>query len=64
MEEPILTSNIPGAWLAQSEEHLALDLRVVSLSPMLSIEITKINKPLRKDFKYPKPPTGHRWING
>ena len=24
-----------GAWLAQSEEHATLDLRVVSLDPML-----------------------------
>ena len=30
-----------GAWLTQLEEHETLDLRVVSLSPMLSIEITK-----------------------
>ena len=30
-----------GAWPAQLEEHVALDLKVVSLSPMLDIEITK-----------------------
>ena len=29
-----------GAWLAQSVEHMTLDLRVVSLSPRLGIEIT------------------------
>ena len=29
-----------GAWLAQSVERGTLDLRVVSLSPMLGIEIT------------------------
>ena len=30
-----------GAWLAQVEEHGTLDLRVVSLSSTLGIEITK-----------------------
>ena len=29
-----------GAWLAQSEEHVSLDLGVVSSSPMLGVEIT------------------------
>ena len=29
-----------GAWLAQSEEHMTLDLGVVSSSPTLGIEIT------------------------
>ena len=29
-----------GTWLAQSLEHATLDLRVVSLSPMLGVEIT------------------------
>ena len=29
-----------GAWLAQLEEHATLDLRVVSWSPMLGVEIT------------------------
>ena len=29
-----------NAWLVQSEEHLTLDLMVVSLSPMLGVEIT------------------------
>ena len=29
-----------GAWLAQSVEHVTLDLRVVSASPTLGIEIT------------------------
>jgi len=29
-----------GAWLPQSEEHTAPDLEVVSLSPMLGVEIT------------------------
>lgn len=30
------------AWLAQSVEHLTLDLRVLSLRPILGIEIKKI----------------------
>ena len=30
-----------GAWLAQLEEYTTLDLVVMSLSPMLGIEITK-----------------------
>uniref|UniRef100_A0A7N5JXH0 Uncharacterized protein n=1 Tax=Ailuropoda melanoleuca TaxID=9646 RepID=A0A7N5JXH0_AILME len=29
-----------GAWLPQSGEHATLDLRVVSLSPMLGVEMT------------------------
>ena len=29
-----------GTWLAQLEECVALDLRVVSLSPTLGVEIT------------------------
>ena len=29
-----------GAWLAQLEEHTPLDLRVVSSSPTLGVEIT------------------------
>jgi len=29
-----------GTWLAQSEEGVTLDLRVVSLSPMVGAEIT------------------------
>jgi len=34
-----------GAWLAQSEEHVTLDLRVMSSSSALGVEITKkINK--------------------
>ena len=33
-----------GAWLAQSEEHLTLDLWIVSSSPTLGVEITYINK--------------------
>ena len=34
-----------GTWLAQSEEHTTLNLRVVSSGPTLDIEITKkINK--------------------
>ena len=32
--------NTWGAWLAQLVEHVALDLGVVSSSPMLSVEIT------------------------
>ena len=34
-------SNPKGAWLAQLEEHATLDLRAVSSSPMLAVEITK-----------------------
>lgn len=30
-----------GTWLAQSVEQATLDLRVMTLSPMLSIKITK-----------------------
>ena len=29
-----------GTWLAQSEEYVALDLEVMSSSPMLGVEIT------------------------
>ena len=32
--------NLGDAWLAQSMEHVALDLTVVSSRPMLGIEIT------------------------
>ena len=32
---------IQGTWLAQSVEHTTLDLRVVSLSPGLAVEITQ-----------------------
>ena len=31
---------IKGTWLAQSVEHLTLDLGVMSLSPMLGAELT------------------------
>ena len=42
-----------GTWLAQSEEHVTLDLMIVSLSPTLVVEITKqrnthINKQTKK----------------
>jgi len=33
-------SNQQYAWLAQSEEHATLDLRVMSLSHMFGVEIT------------------------
>ena len=33
-----------GSWLAESEEHVTLDLSVVSLSPTLYIQITKKDK--------------------
>ena len=33
-----------GAWLAQLGRHVTLDLRVVSLGPMLSVEVTKKRK--------------------
>ena len=29
-----------GAWLAQLKEHVTLDLKVMSLSPMLGVEMT------------------------
>ena len=37
-----LNQNLPfcGAWLAESEKHVALDLRVLSSSSMLGVEIT------------------------
>ena len=35
-----LTPKKRGAWLAHLEKHVTLDLRVVSLSPTLGIEIT------------------------
>ena len=35
--------NNRGAWLAQSEERVTLNLGVVSLSPTLGVEITKKN---------------------
>ena len=33
-----------GTWLAQSEEHVALDLRVMSSCPTVGVEITYVNK--------------------
>ena len=33
--------NLMGAWLSQSEEFAALDLKFMSSSPMLGVEITK-----------------------
>ena len=39
---------IGGTGLAQSTEHTTLDLRVVSLSPMLGIEITERNNTFYK----------------
>ena len=39
---------LQGAWLAQLVEHATLDLRVVSLNPMLDVEITLKIKSLRK----------------
>lgn len=37
-----------GTWLAQSEEHVIRDLRVVSSSSTLGEEITKTNKQTKK----------------
>lgn len=37
-----------GIWLAQSAKPVTLDLRVVSPSPALGVEITKINKYIDK----------------
>ena len=39
-----------GTRLARLEEHVTLDFGVVSVSPMLDIEITWINKKLQKIF--------------
>ena len=36
-----------GAWLPQSEEHVTLDLRVVSLSPTLGVDYLKKTEYLR-----------------
>ena len=38
----INNSRCRSFWLAQSEKRATLDLRVVSLSPMLGVDITKI----------------------
>jgi len=38
-----------GTWLAQSAEHVALDVRVMSSSPMLGIEHTFKNKRKKKE---------------
>ena len=35
------TKESGGSWLAQTEKRVILDLRVVSLIPMLGVEITK-----------------------
>ena len=35
-----LKSDLGGTWLAQSVEHVTLGLGVVSLSPILGVEIT------------------------
>ena len=57
-----------GAWLAQSEEHTTLDLRVVSLSPTLGIEITKkiiiinLKKKTNMDKKLENTLTGDPWV--
>ena len=39
-EKSIKKDKIRGAWLAQSVGHAALDLRVVSLSTTLKVEVT------------------------
>ena len=50
-----------GAWLAQSEEHVTVGLRVMSLSPTLGVEIIiKINK-LKKKLK--GAPGCLRWLS-
>ena len=43
-----LKSTKEGIWLAQSEEHVTLDLKVVSSRPTLGVEITYINKHQKK----------------
>ena len=40
-----------GAWLAESEEHVTLDLKVLNLSPTLGVEITKKNNYILKRKK-------------
>ena len=47
MRETLL---VLGAWLAQRVEHATLDLRVVSLSSRLGIEIT-LKKKKTKNFE-------------
>ena len=43
---------LEGAWLAQSEEHVIVDLRVMSSSSTLGVEITKkIKRGLRLDSR-------------
>ena len=37
-----------GTWLAQSGEHAILDLRVLSSSPTLGVEITFFKKKVRR----------------
>ena len=39
-EMEFLKYHLQGCWLAQSEEHATLDYGVMSLSPMLGVEIT------------------------
>lgn len=36
-----LNKFIRGTWMAQSEEHMILDLRVGGSSPMLGVEVAK-----------------------
>lgn len=43
-KSPLKIKLATDTWLAQSEKHATLDLEVTSLSPVLGIEITKINK--------------------
>lgn len=38
------TNDFRGVWPAQLEGHATFDLRVASLSPVLCVEITYINK--------------------
>lgn len=41
---PFIFTKNGGPWLAQLEEWATLDLRAMSLSPMLGLEMTKVNK--------------------
>ena len=49
-----------GIWLAQSAKPVTLDLRVVSPSPALGVEITKINKYIDKQTNA-KENNSHSW---
>ena len=49
-----------GAWVAQSEKHVILDLGVISSSPMSGVEITKKNKLKKRTFLKDDKPANKR----